>query len=313
MPWTFMGRVRASSISCVDSSQFSPFKILRSGLIARFCPLFLFLGLGCSVLQAQTNASSGGQNAPTQAGGAFDKDIVVPDATGSLGQKDSGAQTELVQYLTVMGGSSWTGMVGTGQITYGTKDTTAYSATLSILGNSSFRLDAQTASGPLSIRISGQHGTIQEADGKQSPIPANTAATGIFQFLQPLLANIPNISESLLDRGLTTVDEVSLHRVTVELSAVGLDLITGTKGITATDLYFDPASHLLIKSANSIQINGGHGHHFLRVITYGDYRKVGNMMVPFSYTQTLDGQKQWTLQLANVQLNPTFDSASFEF
>ena len=275
--------------------------------------LLICFGLECSTLPAQSNAPNLSPQPSRQSLGPFDKDIVIPDAKGPLGQRDSGASNELLGHLAVVGTSPWTGMVGTGQITYGTTDSTAYSATLSILGGTGFRLDSQTSRGALSIRISGRHGIIQEPDGRQFPILPDTAATGIFQFVQPRLPNIPGATGSLLDRGPIVVDSVSLHRVTIESPGAGHDLVTGKATIIATDLYFDPSTHLLVKSANSIGLDGAHNNHLLRVITYGDYRKVGNSMVPFLYTQTLDGQKQWTLQLTDVQLNPTLDSTIFEF
>jgi hypothetical protein len=275
--------------------------------------LFLSLGLGCSVLHAQSNAPGVSPQPSRQPLGTFDRDIAIPDATQPLGQKDSGALTELTGNLVAAGSSSWTSLTGTGQITYGAANSSAYSATLSILGEAEFRLDAQTSTGPLSIRISGSRGSIQEADGRRFPIPPDTAATGIFQFVQPRRANLPSLKQSLLDRGPATVDGASLRRVTLAFAAKNRDIATGKPANIATDLYFDPSSHLLVKSANFIGVDGGHNNHFLRVVTYEDYRQVGNSMIPFRFTQTLDGQKQWTLQLTEVQLNPTFPPTYFEF
>jgi hypothetical protein len=68
-----------------------------------------------------------------------------------------------------------------------------------------------------------------------------------------------------------------------------------------------------VKSANVIHINGAGNNDFLREITYDDYREVGNVMIPFRYTQTLNGQNQWTLQLSEVQINPTAQATFFEF
>jgi hypothetical protein len=243
---------------------------------------------------------------------SLDKDVPTPAVVGTLGQQDAGALSELVAHLKVVGAGPWAGMQGTGQITYG-EDTTTYSATLSVLGGTHFRLDGQTQAGQLSIRINGNNGKIQEADGHQYPILPSTASSGIFQFELPRLADFPHASTSFLDRGSVSISGTLLHRLTYEIPAASADNAPMIKGAVVTDFYFDPISHLLIKSANSIRINGAGNNEFLRVITYGDYRKVGDLMIPFRYTQTLNGQKQWTLQLSDVQLNPDLNTTLFEF
>jgi hypothetical protein len=80
-------------------------------------------------------------------------------------------------------------MQGTGQIVYGPKDSTAYRATLSIHENDRFRLDAQTNTGEMSLRIHGQVGMIQGSGGPAETIPPGTAAAG--SSFQILLATDP--------------------------------------------------------------------------------------------------------------------------
>jgi hypothetical protein len=258
----------------------------------------LLLIMACVIAQAQSTPQT--------------LDVPSPTTSGVLGHVDPGALAEISQHLKATGSAPWTGMQGTGQITYGT-DSTAYSATLTILGNKSFRLDGQTSKGLLSIRINGLQGKIQEADGRQNFIVPDTAASGIFQFQLPRLANFPGASTSLLDHGSSVVAGATLHRVTFESPVSGPMVSTQKKKTLATDLYFDGTTHLLVKSANVIHINDAGNNDFLREITYDDYRSVGNVMIPFRYIQTLNGQNQWTLQLSEVQLNPTAKATFFEF
>jgi hypothetical protein len=241
-------------------------------------------------------------------------DVPSPTTSGVRGHVDPGALAEISQHLKVTGSAPWTGMQGTGQITYG-KDTTAYSATLTILGNQRFRLDGQTSKGMLSIRINGLHGKIQEADGRQDLIVPDTAASGIFQFQLPRFANFPDASTSLLDHGSSVVAGATLHRITFEFPVFSPNSRARTQKqkTVATDLYFDGTTHLLVKSVNAIRINGSGNNDFLREITYDDYRSVGNILIPFRYTQTLNGQNQWVLQLSEVQLNPIIKATFFEF
>jgi hypothetical protein len=240
-------------------------------------------------------------------------DIPIPIMSGVLGQQDAVALQEIKAHIAALGAGSWLGMQGTGQIVYGSKDSTAYTATLSILGTTGFRLDSKTATGETSTRIYGRYGTIQEADGRKYPLPSNTAISGIVQFPQLRLVGFPASGESLIDRGLVTVDGASLHRVTVECSASTRNQGAVQGSMVATDFYFDPATHLLLKSVNKIRLSGTGNSDFLRVVAYEDYRQVSGGMIPFRYVQTLDGNKQWTLQLSDVQLNPALIPTYFAF
>jgi hypothetical protein len=228
----------------------------------------------------------------------------IPTSTNKLGQFDAPALSEVLEHLKVVGTAPWTGMQGTGAITYG-DDKTTYSATLTAIGNTKFRLDAKTATGAFSIRINGRIGNIQEADGKTYPLLPETAASGIFQFQLPRLADLQTKS-TVIDHGPTKVDGISLHRLTIERP-----FSAGQKNI-ATDLYFDPKTHLLAETANSIWLDGARSS-ILRTIIYGDYRQVEGVLIPFRFGQAIDGQKQWTLQLSDVQLNPSIQSAYFSF
>lgn len=234
----------------------------------------------------------------------------VPVATNNLGQVDTAALSEVLDHIKVVGASPWTGMQGTGKITYGS-DSTSYPATLTIQGNSKFRLDGQAAHGTLSIRINGRIGKIQETDGRTFPLVPETASSGIFQFQMLHLADLETAS-SLIDHGLVPFDQVSLHRITVERYFSPASKSRPLKTL-ATDLYFDPQTHLLAKSVNSVQIDGAGNNRFLRVITYEDYRPINGLMLPFRFIQTLDGQKQWTLQLSEVELGPNQPATFFQF
>jgi hypothetical protein len=272
----------------------------------------LLLVMACVIARAQSTPTSVEHTNPTSALG-FDTDVAIPKATGALGRQDAAALREITEHLATIGSAPWLGMQGTGQIVYGAKDPTAYSATLSILGNDRFRLDAQTNKGEMSLRIQGPVGKIQGGDGPAETIPPETAAAGIFPFGLVRTLHFPGPETSLIDHGLTTVGSVQLHRITVETPSIGRDPVTKSRRTIAIDLYFDPASHLLAKSASSSFIAVGHSAKFLRVVTYSDYRKVGTAMVPFRYTESMDGQQYWVLQLSDAQLNPALDAAYFRF
>jgi hypothetical protein len=257
---------------------------------------FLFVASVLLLLVGATSEAISQSSIPTTS-------TPVPVATNKLGQFDAAALSEILEHAKVVGTAPWTGIQGTGTITY-SSDQNSYSATLTIVGSKRFRLDVQTPTGPIGTRINGRLGNIQEPDGKTFSLAPETASSGIFQFELPRLADLQTRS-SVLDHGLTVIDGMNLHRLTIEQP------LTPQKNI-ATDLYFDPKTHLLVKTANAIRPDGARSN-LLRVITYGDYRSVDGVMIPFLYTQSLDGQKQWTLQLSEVQLNPNIQSNYFDF
>jgi hypothetical protein len=317
MPWPIVRHARARNFCAIDFHV--PYARRPHGLQCgphsprRIRQCLLLLVMACVIARAQSTPTSAEQITQTLAPGSLDTDVAIPNATGELGHQDAAALKEITEHLAVVGSAPWLGMQGTGQIVYGAKDPTAYSATLSILQDDRFRLDAQTNKGEMSLRIHGQAGKIQGTGGPAETIPPDTAAAGIFPFGLVRKVHFPGRDTSLVDHGLTTVGGVQLHRITVETPSIGRDPVTKSRRMIAIDLYFDPASHLLAKSASSSFIAVGHSAKFLRVVTYSDYRKVGTAMVPFRYDESMDGQQYWALQLSDVQLNPVFDATYFQF
>lgn len=233
----------------------------------------------------------------------------APVATNKLGQFDSAALSEILEHLKIVGVAPWSGMQGTGTITYGA-DQTPYNASLSVVEDTKFRLDGQTPTGSMSVRIHGRSGKIQAPDGKIYILSPESAALGALQFELPRMEDLKTRS-SALDHGLVTIDGASLHRVTIERPLIERPLISARKNL-AVDFYFDPSTHLLVKTVTAIQLDGARNN-LLQIITYGDYRQVNGVMIPFHISRVLDGQKQWTIQLSEATLNPSLQSTYFDF
>jgi hypothetical protein len=107
----------------------------------------------------------------------------------------------------------------------------------------------------------------------------------------------------------------SLHRITFEAPVLSsqASVTTTRENVSLVDLYFDPGTHLLLKSVASVRLDSKDRAYYLQAITYGDYRQVAGVMIPHSFTQTLNGQRQWTLQLTNPRVSPVVDSSYFHF
>jgi len=257
-------------------------------------------------------SSSSGQSLPRLTVKQPDGEITIPVASGVLGQKDPGAIVELTNHLKAIGLSPWTGMQGTGEISFG-KDVTSYSATLSNLGDDRFRLDATTKHGAMSIRVHGRAGKVQNGDGPILPIVPDAAALTLFPFELLRSTGFPRNQDSLIDHGLVTVGNVQLHRITLERQTFGRNPVTKSPETVVIDFYFDPNTHLLTKSVILTRITEGRAATFVFVVNYGDYHQVGGSLIPYLYTETMEGEPYWKLQLSNVQLNPSIPSTYFEF
>jgi len=238
---------------------------------------------------------------------------VVPQPLASLGQMDAAALTEVKAYGAALGGNQrWLGMQATGTITYAS-DPTPYSATLTNVGHSEFRLDTQNRNGPISIRVHGRSGAAQFGNNPVMPMDPDTAVLGIFPFEIVGKANPAAKSAALLDRGSDSTNGVPLHRVTLAVPSASLSISTKSQGTVPIDLYFDPVTHLLVKSVCTVFVPGARHVPFLSVVTYSDYRPVGNSVVPFQYSESINGRPYQTLQLTAVQLNPSLPADYFQF
>ncbi len=255
----------------------------------------------------------------TRVYGPVDRDVAVPRETGVFGHVDPAASTEIVEHIKAVGASTWHDMYATGKITYPNGDKAEVDdATFSILNGDSYRLDINAPQGTRSIRVLGGFGAIQESDGTKDFLLPSTAAQGLAAFPQLRVATFPTNHTSIYDKGTLTVDGKVLHRLAVErpLGSVAMGDYSATKKRTppdiVTDLYFDPTSHLLSKSAASIRLSGSRSE-FIQCVTYDDYQKIDNSLIPFRFTQSLNGQVQWVLQLDHVELNTGLKQANFHF
>jgi len=116
---------------------------------------------------------------------------------------------------------------------------------------------------------------------------------------------------SLHDQGTSGVFGPSLHRITYEYALNTQD--SSVVSTHATDLYFDPNTHLLLFSTDLVTFGNTSGQTFLRMTTYGSYQPFNGVLIPTSISQYLDEQQEWTLQLTQVTLNSNFPASTFSF
>ena len=278
--------------------------------LSRRCNGILFGYAQCVIIIGFV-VSAQGQTDSTRIYGIEDQSIPVPVFIGSPGQMDSSALDELVHFLGVINITSWQGMQAAGTLTDG--GGVPNPAIITLLGPDSLRLDVETTDGVRSTRVQGNYGTTVEANGRSFPLPFSTAKSTVPAFSRLLNSTTPASTTSYIDQGLVQVDGKMLHRITLEEAVTLNSGPTDQQDFNVTDLYFDPVTHLLIKSASSLQLAPFDPQKYLVVVSYSDYRTDGESLVPFRLTQSLNGQHQWSLQLADTNLKPNVGTSYFTF
>jgi hypothetical protein len=259
----------------------------------------------------------GQQNLLTQIHGNTDQGIAMPQSVSVLGRQDPAALQEIREYRAAINVGSWVDMQGTGELTPPAADsngnTNSENATLWIQGRKC-RLDIQKANGTSSLRMDGDTQIFQDVDGTRKSMDARDAVAGLFAFPPLMETNFPSAKMTLIDLGIQTVDGSNLHGISFERLWPNNRVDGNGNPLTmATNLYFDPQSHLLIKSANAVLGSDSNSEQLLQVTSYGDYRAVNGMQVPYLYRATVDGQILWTLQLNQVRLNQGLSESDFIF
>lgn len=254
------------------------------------------------------------QNATTTVSGVSMPPVSVPP-----GRQDSGALQEILLFQKTVQAGSWTGMEARGSFTPNATGSSgeaigAEPATLWILGGNSFRLDSQKSSGTSSLRFDGAYGAIRHEDGRTRKMDARNALAGFLAFPALMEQGFPYAGTSVIDDGITAVDGVPLHRITMGAPWPGGPSAGKTSPpMTVTDLYFDPQTNLLKLSATAAVGSRSEPTRYLRVITYSGYHEINGVMVPGLYSEHLNGQLLWTLDLNNIQLQPGLTDAGFRF
>jgi hypothetical protein len=260
----------------------------------------------------------GQQNPFTQVVGNTDQGVVLPPDFPLAPRQDAGALAVIQAYRGTIGLGAWIDMQGKGELTSTAKDSTGNyapeNATFWIRGHHGYRLDIQKPEGMSSLRMDGAYGAVQHADGKLNPMDARDAVAGLVAFPMLMETNFPAANVILIDEGMATVDGAALHRITIERPWPG-DSVDGNGNplSTVTDLYFNPKTHLLMKSANGVFGTRPSPEQMLQVITYGSYRAVNGVQLPSLYRETLNGQILWTLQLSQIKLNQGLPQSDFHF
>lgn len=231
-----------------------------------------------------------------------------PPVTGTLGNKDVGALTEIAAYLQACSPTSWHDIRGTGTLTFPSGDISP--AQLFLTSAMESRLDIQMSSGTRSLRVNSSSGRFLDEKGNQGSLLPETLSKGIVAFPRIWAEAINSSRITFHDQGVFTGTGQSLHRITMEYPFAHA---SGFDATVATDLYFDPTTHFLVISVDDLRFQESPNRLFLRVTYYSNYQQLGGIPFPATIQQTLDGQQQWTLQISQLSINTNPPESTFSF
>lgn len=240
--------------------------------------------------------------------GKQDSDLPLPPVSVSVGRKDTSALTVLAQYISQLSLTSVTGIQATG--TY-TDQFSSSPATLTYDNQGSLRVDISRSQGQTSIRMQGGHGAIVGPTGSKHTLTPETASGEWLPSPLLLLLKYNDAQTSVIDQGIVNTNTGALHRITLGYPALTAN--SPTQPTTVIDVYLNPSTNLLTKTASLIRLDTRDRASYLQVVTFGGYRSQSGSLLPFSYAVTLNGQPQWTLQLDSVSLNPSLAASYFRF
>jgi hypothetical protein len=247
----------------------------------------------------------------TRVHGGEDRTIPLPLTVNAKGQKDASALQGLIEYLNAVNLTQWSGMQA--KATYIDANGTSSPAALTIGKWNQGRINIETASGTRSTRIDGDIGGTVETNGRRFSLPMATAELGLVVFPRLFSSEFGVSAAAIVDRGQIEIDGELLHRITIEESVLTNGMLIDNQSSNVTDLYFEPVKHLLRMSTSLVQLDSADRERYLVVNRYCDYQTTGTMLMPHTIRQTLNGQFQWTLQLAEIDLQPQIDSSYFRF
>ena len=233
--------------------------------------------------------------------------------------RDAAALVTIGEALKVAGepatASAIQDFTGNGQITYfwAGKEVTG---DVIVRGRSTdqFRLDATLPSGTRSWAVNRGTGILKEADGKSTPIPTHNAVTlGSLTFpLYRLNQAIVDNAMDVTDQGLVPIEDQQFHKIHIHKNLLQKDPDGFANRVQSADLFFDPKTSLLLAIQDQTHPVKTMTIDVPRSLYFSDYRPINGVLVPFSISEYVGGQKTWSVQLTDVKFNTGLTDADFQ-
>lgn len=235
--------------------------------------------------------------------------------------RDPQAMNILSQCVAAAGGTQAVSTIqdftGTGTITYYYSAGEQAQGTVTVKGRglTQFRLDATLQDGVHSWIVDNGATHQKNPDGSTSPLPSqNTVkpASATFPLLY-LLSALQDTSISVSYGGLVTHDGAQVYDITAQkVLPQSVDSLNTVGNTTKADFFIDPKT-LVVQSVQDMAYRkdgdrGASSHE----MQFSNYQNVSGVLVPFSLTELIAGQKTATIQLNQVNFNSGLADSDFQ-
>jgi hypothetical protein len=182
-------------------------------------------------------------------------------------------------------------------------------------GTNQFRLDATLQAGVRSWAVSNGAGFVKEPDGATKPIfYQNTVNFGSLTFPFPcLVAVLEDSSISVSYVGLETKEGQPVQHVqTKKIFPSNIDPRGVFSKLTTRDFFVDPTTFRIVSTLDMVHPDDAYTIDHPHEMFFSDYRSTNGALVPFSMTETVSGQRTYTLQLNQISFNTGLSDSDFE-
>lgn len=181
-------------------------------------------------------------------------------------------------------------------------------------GLDQFRLDAQLPEGTRTWAVSHGIGKLQKGDGTENPIPGHNAINmgsltfpSLYLSLASLAANA-----TISSVGTAQINGVNALQIRVQRHYPASQDPQGVLAqLTTRDFFIDPSTYLIVGTEFMTHPTKTFTVSLPEDIYFSNYQRVNGVMVPFAVTETINGQKIWSLQLSSIQFNGGLSDADF--
>jgi outer membrane lipoprotein-sorting protein len=233
-------------------------------------------------------------------------------------ERDQQALTIVTQTIACAGGpellTSIQDVTETGTVTYYWADQVAGTVTVKSRGLHEFRIDADIPSGTRTTVVSGDGGSLIEADGRNTPIyrqSANDLGSLPLPYLR-LIGALQDSSTSIVYGGLVTHNGASAYDIRLQkvyTAQQDPNMNRGTR--EARDFYIDPETFLIGAVSDRIHFGGLSDEGIPHEILYSNYQSENGIIAPLTITETVRGVNGFTMMLSQVTFNSGLADTDF--
>lgn len=237
--------------------------------------------------------------------------------------KDPQAVSVLNQALTIAGGvtsiRTITDYTATGNIIYNWNPEEQGSVTVLGLGVDQIRMDANMARGIHSSTISAGRSSTKSEDGRVTQYPPSypVPSSDAYPYQPPMFPSsliVPHMQlatvlssprYNISYKGIAQLGGNSVHDVVVQRVRPGQTQPDSMAEYHTIEFFIDASTFQVIMTQDSVP------QHVVRQIWYSDYKPVNGILIPFSISEQVGGQKSREIRLSQISFNTGLQDSAF--